>query len=204
MSACWSGVPDVLVSSALVFRRSSVQVLPPAPPSPLLSIALPPPHPHCLRTFAIHLSHLAIHLSIIIILIAPGSLSYRHASPSVPPLSPSPSLPLYTSSSLYTIGLVLSSIHRPSSYRPLTYLLRTPSYDRAAPPMGRSFPTSLRPVPIHLFSDPVSIGPDRLFSCYRPVSSLFPYLLARRTETRSDPFPYLRPPYGPYAPDPFL
>ena len=188
MSACWSGVPDVLVSSALVFRRSSVQVLPPAPPSPLLSIALPPPHPHCLRTFAIHLSHLAIHLSIIIILIAPGSLSYRHASPSVPPLSPSPSLPLYTSSSLYTIGLVLSSIHRPSSYRPLTYLLRTPSYDRAAPPMGRSFPTSLRPVPIHLFSDPVSIGPDRLFSCYRPVSSLFPYLLARRTETRSDPF----------------
>jgi hypothetical protein len=60
--------------------------------------------------------------------------------------------------------------------------------------MGRSFPTSLRPVPTRLFSDPVSIGPDRLFSCYRPVSSLFPYLLARRTETRSDMFPYLRPP----------
>jgi hypothetical protein len=91
-------------------------------------------------------------------LIASGSLSYRPPRLSiVPPLPPTPSLPLYTigpsapdysrptirTHRIFSIGHLLSPIiHPPHIIIWATHLTtRTPSYDRAAPPMGRSFPS---------------------------------------------------------------
>ena len=200
-----SGVPDTLVSSALVFRRSSVQVLPPAPALALAryrtTTTAPALQPH-LR-----------HLSIIIILIAPYGLSSHLALYHIA---------LHASLLFHHYRPRLRSLSIPSDLTPIihpphiiiwaTHLTtRTPSYDRAAPPYGPIFSVSLRAVLIHLFTVPVSMGLSSLLSdpsilCSRiygpdePRTRSVPVSPSSVWARRTYPFPYLRPPYVPDAP----